>query len=84
MNATQLSVGTTPTKQYDPDDGRQVLSIRNDDPLIDIYVQWGQVTGRIGYPIKAGEVLFLDRGDLSDSVWLWADTATDLIYGMVG
>lgn len=84
MHVAQLSIGTTPKLHIDPDANREILSIRNDDPLITVYIQWGQPTGRVGYPIKAGDVLFLDRGNQTKSVWLWADTATDLIYTAVG
>lgn len=84
MYADNLSVGTTPQKYFDPDKDRKVVSIRNDDPLIDIFIQWGQPSGRRGYPIKAGEVLFLDRGDVTGSIWLWGNTANDLIFTLVG
>ena len=85
MRATRLNLTTSPQKFFADDKGRGIVIIRNTDPLIIIRLQFGSPSdSRDGFEILAGDTLTLDRGDLSQAIYLWADTAHSNNLCMVG
>lgn len=83
MRSSRINITTSPTKYFDADKGRGLLSIRNLHASEEIYIQGGVSGSRDGYPILAGDVLTLERGNISDEIWLWGQSAHDSVIVLV-
>lgn len=74
MRSTRVNLTLTPREFFAADKNRGLISIRNLHATDTIFVQGGQSHKRDMYPILAGDILTLERGDISQSVWLCSDT----------
>lgn len=85
MRASKVNLTTTPQKFYEADAFRGIFILRNTDAVLTSYVQFGAPgDSSDGFPVLAGDTLTLDRGDLTESIWLWADVAHSHNALMVG
>ena len=86
MRATRnINLTTVPQKFYEQDLQRGIFIFRNTDAVITSYVQFGFPSALgDGFPVLAGDTLTLDRGELSEAIFLWADTAHSNNALMVG
>jgi len=76
MRMSRINLTTTLKKYYDSDKNRGIFMCRNTDAAIIIRVQFGY-PGAVEdcFPILPGDTMTLDRGDLSQEIYLMADTA---------
>lgn len=76
MRMSQLNLTPIPTKYFPHDASRGIFICRNTDAAIIIRVQFGQSGATQDFfPILPGDTLTLDRGDLTQEIYLMADTA---------
>ena len=77
MRMSQQNLTTAPRKYFDGDAKRGIFMCRNTDAAIIIYVQFGQPGSLTDFfPILPGDTFTLDRGDLSQEIYLYASAAT--------
>ena len=76
MRMSRQNLTTTPRKIYDADYRRGIFMCRNTDAAIIIRVQFG-APGAVEdfFPVLPGDTLTLDRGDVSQEIYIMADTA---------
>lgn len=85
MRASRLNLTTSPRKHFDADARRGIFMLRNTDAAIIIRVQFGH-PGSVEdfFEVLPGDTLTLDRGDLSQEIYIMADTAMSNNKTMVG
>lgn len=77
MRATKINLDYNPREQFGKDDRRGIFIFRNTHPTDTAYVQFGVPSNRDdGFPVLAGDTLTLDRGDLSQAIFIWTSTIT--------
>lgn len=75
MRMTQLNLTPQPQRFFQHDKGRGIFICRNTDAVIIIRVQFGQPGATQDFfPVLPGDTFTLDRGDLSQEIYLMADT----------
>ena len=74
MRMAQLNLTTVPTKAYERDDKRGIYMCRNTHATQFIFVQFGK-PGALEdfFKILPGDTLTLDRGDLSQEIWMYSN-----------
>lgn len=76
---------TTPQLFFPADKQRGIFILRNTDAAIIIRCQFGSPSNALdGFDVLAGDTLTLDRGDLTQEIYIWAATATSNNNLMVG
>jgi len=85
MRMSQLNLTPNPRKFFEHDARRGIFMLRNTDAAIIIRVQFGQ-PGSINdfFPILPGDTFTLDRGDLTQEIYIMADTAMSNNQSAVG
>ena len=78
MRSQRVPITTTPERVLFRDAQRGILIIRNRSTTLTdtIYLQFrGPSEADDAFPLDAGESLTLDRGDLSQELWMWGSAA---------
>lgn len=85
MRMTRLNLTTRPQQFFAHDAKRGIFMLRNTDAAIIIRVQFGQPGSTDDFfPVLPGDTLTFDRGDLSQEIYIMADTAMSNNQSAVG
>lgn len=75
----------TPQLFFPADKERGVFILRNTDAVLTIRCQFGPPSNELdGFDVLAGDTLTLDRGDLTQTIYIWATGAMSNNNLMVG
>lgn len=85
MRMSQQPLTTVPRKIFERDDKRGIFMCRNTNVADKIYVQFGQPGAPDDFfPILAGDTFTLDRGDLTQEIYLYSDSVNANNHFSVG
>ena len=85
MRASRINLTTSPFKFFEADARRGIFIFRNRDAVVIAHVQFGPPNSNVDFfDILPGDTLTLDRGDLTQEIYLFADTANSNNQTLVG